>query len=624
MGLSVILMFLVLQPNSGIDLRWHWMSSFVLVYLLVLTAGRLTKFSNAALATVLLAFGLVNLWSLWFSGISDYILLGGLLPFSDAGGYFSDAQNILLGNAVSDFSGKRPIYAATLSTITAVFGNNLHHILVAQTVIVGSAIAFLAVRCKQNYGVVFTAFFIATIWLFYRRFIGETMTENLGLLFGCLGLCFLWQVCQNEKSKYTLYLGLFFLSIGLVSRAGPFFVLPALAIWAGVIFAEQPKKFNFSAFGVCILAILSGFVINKLLMHGLNIQSTLFSNFAQTLYGLLAGGDWKMAREVNPAILNMGLEEEARETYRMAWELFVNDPTSLIKGAARAIAGLGMTMYLFGYSFHPTAPALIPTVVLTLLALVGLCIVVANRGDPKSSMLLAVLIGCFASAPFVPPWDADMMRAYAVVIPFLSLIPAVGFVYMIGAKPASTATSQNETARASRNDWYLGSALLGLSVMSCLILPVALKGKGAEKLAFANGSSACAKGEVATDIILFPAAQLYLTADDQVFDLRQFGKKVLKQPAKIFDTNDLFPAKHTFSHRQFLEKAYRENVSVDIREKIASMAGYKMLSYAYYRERGQKDVHFSSVLFAKTRLDETGSNACIKKLQNWPYVAVTN
>lgn len=624
MGLSVILVFFVLQPNSGIDLRWHWMSSFVLVYLLVLTAAQLTKFSDAALAAVLLVFGLVNLWSLWFSGISDYILLGGLLPFSDAGGYFSDAQNILLGNAVSDFSGKRPIYAATLSTLTAVFGNNLHHILLAQTLIVGSVIAFLAVRCKQNYGVVFTAFFIATIWLFYRRFIGETMTENLGLLFGCLGLCFLWQVCQNEKSKYTLYLGLFFLSIGLVSRAGPFFVLPALAIWAGVIFAEQPKKFNFSAFGVCILAIFSGFLINKLLMYGLDIKSTLFSNFAQTLYGLLAGGDWKMAREVNPAILNMGLEEESRETYRMAWELFASDPTSLIRGAARAITGFGMTMYLFGYSFHPTAPALIPTVLLTLLALVGLCTIFAHRGDTKNSMLFAVLIGCFASAPFVPPWDADMMRAYAVVIPFLSLIPAVGFVYIIGAKLTLPTTIQHEAERNPRNDWYLGSALLGMSVVSCLMLPVALKGKGAEKLAFANSASVCAQGEVAADIILFPAAQLYLTDDDQVFDLRQFGKRVLKQPTKIFDTNDLFPALHTFSQRQFLEKAYRENISVDIREKIASTAGYEMLSYAYYREQGKKDIRFGSVLFAKTRLDEAGGNACIKKLQDWPYVAVTN
>lgn len=622
-GLALIILLLLVQPNTGVDLRWHWLSSFVLVYFLVLNAGQLKKHSDAALLAVLLGFGFVNLWAVWLSGISDYILLGGLLPFSDASGYFVDAQNILLGNEVSEFSGKRPIYAAMLSAITGIFGENLHHILIVQTTFLSGVLALLAIRSKQIYGAVFTAFFMATIWLFYRRFIGETMTENLGLFLGCLGLCFMWRVCDERKSNYTLFVGIFCLCVGLVSRAGPFFILPTLSVWAGFIFRDKPKGFSFSAFGVCVLAIVSGFLLNRLLVQGLHIQSTMFSNFAYTLYGLIGGGDWKLALEVNPALLGMSLEDQSKEVYRMTWDLFSQDPTLLLKGAVRATSGLAMTMYLFGYSFHPNAPALIPAAVLTVLAVIGLVVIYPDKGSHKNSMILAVLVGCFASAPFVPPWDADMMRAYAVVIPFLSVFPAIGFVWIVGANSGSLPPVV--TVREARTGRYSESAALGFTILACLAMPVFLRGMDANKVSLTEGPFACPHGEFAADIVLFSGSQIRLVDEDQVFDLRQFGKKVLKQPGSIFSTDGgIFPSLHTFGSHQILERAYRENVSADIRETIGMLGAYKVLSYAYYKKRGSNETVFAPLLFAKSGATNSSHVVCAKKIRHWPYVAVTN
>jgi hypothetical protein len=58
------------------------------------------------------------------------------------------------------------------------------------------------------------------------------------------------------------------------------------------------------------------------------------------------------------------------------------------------------------------------------------------------SLLLVSIAGILASVPFVPPWDAGRMRAYAAVLPIIALVPAYGaamlatrFAFLVASHP---------------------------------------------------------------------------------------------------------------------------------------------------------------------------------------------
>jgi len=127
------------------------------------------------------------------------------------------------------------------------------------------------------------------LFLFYRRFIGTTLTENLGLSLGAVGLAVLWRG-SRERQHARVLIGIFLLSLALNARAGAFFVLPLLVLWGMWLFRGRSRlslRFLVEGIGVVLLA----FAINLLLLKVLAPEgSTAFSNFSYTFYGLVVGG----------------------------------------------------------------------------------------------------------------------------------------------------------------------------------------------------------------------------------------------------------------------------------------------------------------------------------------------
>ena len=114
------------QASSAIDLRYHWASNVVLLVVIALeTWNWKPLWQKLALAISVFLLTLVILFWTWYSGISTYNFIAGLLPFSDAAGYYSDAQRILAGNPISGFSSRRPLFSAFLAGALAVAGNDL-------------------------------------------------------------------------------------------------------------------------------------------------------------------------------------------------------------------------------------------------------------------------------------------------------------------------------------------------------------------------------------------------------------------------------------------------------------------------------------------------------------------
>ena len=86
-------------------------------------------------------------------------------------------------------------------------------------------------RGARTLGVGSGIFMLLCLFMFYRRYIGTTLTEHLGITFGCLAFCLIWRGAVAARLGPVL-VGLFFLSLGLNARAGAFLILPAIACWA--------------------------------------------------------------------------------------------------------------------------------------------------------------------------------------------------------------------------------------------------------------------------------------------------------------------------------------------------------------------------------------------------------
>jgi hypothetical protein len=74
--------------------------------------------------------------------------------------------------------------------------------------------------------------------------------------------------------------------------------------------------------------------------------------------------------------------------------------------------------------------ALLARLLLLLLSVAGLVWCFSKWREPIPALLLAALAGTILSVPFVPPWEADRMRAYAATLPFYVTYPAVGLVFL--------------------------------------------------------------------------------------------------------------------------------------------------------------------------------------------------
>lgn len=138
----------------------------------------------------------------------------------------------------------------------------------------------------------FIALFLS--FLFYRRFLGSLMTENLGLSLGLLGAALLLQSLRMEKYRVILATyGLFVLTMALLARAGAFLILPAILFyfWQNDRKNTQPvltqNWWPVSA-GATAMGIAFGY--NFLVRQWTGSTKHLFlGNAANSLYGMAAG-----------------------------------------------------------------------------------------------------------------------------------------------------------------------------------------------------------------------------------------------------------------------------------------------------------------------------------------------
>jgi hypothetical protein len=177
----------------------------------------------------------------WQTGFYHINIFGGLLPWSDSLDYYIDAQQLLMGQRFTQTSTKRPLFTGLLSVLLAVTGRNLQLTLVLLLLLNALSFYLFAREIQRSYGSLAAAFSLVFLYLFAQRFSGLTMTENLGMCLGALGLTNVLRGAREKKASLVL-VGLFTIAVSLVTRSGAYFFLPAVVLWGAFYFRKTRKR----------------------------------------------------------------------------------------------------------------------------------------------------------------------------------------------------------------------------------------------------------------------------------------------------------------------------------------------------------------------------------------------
>ena len=214
----------------------------------------------AGFALTMLLFGLALSYK-WTSGYSDNGVIGGLLPYKDAKNYYLGANLILnsspLVNAVN--ATWRPLFPGFISTLLLLTGQNLK-IVVALLVGLTGCACYLTIRqIHDALGAAAASIYGALLFFYVQPFIGFTVSEMAGILFGCFAFLLLWKTAAN-LNLFDLVLGLATLMAAVSARAGAFFIFPFLVLWAGWAF-RKTKRFSFQVAGIAALTVLGSYLL---------------------------------------------------------------------------------------------------------------------------------------------------------------------------------------------------------------------------------------------------------------------------------------------------------------------------------------------------------------------------
>lgn len=376
----------------------------------------------------------------WASGRSHHVLLGGLLPWNDAAGYFFGAHHLLDSGELTSWSHRRPIYTSLLAGFLSLGGRDLQLALLVQTVFIGAVTFFAARAAALRMGPATGLLVFALLLAFAGEYAPTTMTENAGFLFGTAGIALLWLNAERRSPIWFAAAG-FFLMLGLLARAGAFFVIPFLLLWPWIAFRDER-----GAALRCTRALLGGVLLAIFLHQAIDWRAgtdanTPFSNFSYTLYGLAVGGKgWTQVFADHPDIMQGGEGVATRKMFALAFEQIAENPLNIAIGYVRNLPHSTLRLFDYAPPFLPVRP------LLGIFWLAGLFVAFRRRREPLALFLLMGTLGIVLSGPFLSDVGS---RIYAVTIPLDAYMAGLGFSAILAwlsrvrkrTLPAATAPS---------------------------------------------------------------------------------------------------------------------------------------------------------------------------------------
>lgn len=441
-------------------------------------------FQMAVLGALAGAAAVVGGWH-WGDTPLSGLAIARYLPVSDAFGYHSCATAIsLTGSFDQPFGGgwcsRRALYPAMLASVLALSGWSSQMALIVQGMMVGVAFAAFVIQLRERFGLLAAAV-SATLLAFYawQFVLGLFMTEVTGFLLGMAGLAVLIRHADTGR-RWGIAAGSAVFSIALTARAGALFALPALVVWAVFAFGAGGIKGRMKMAAACTAGLLVGPAMQVVLVWLLGADPLHSGgNFAASLYGLTTGSrDWTEAYRAFDHLFQINEAEAFREAYRQAFANIVARPDVFFGSLSQAAHAYFEALFLFDEIYMQEVT------VLFVLAGVGLASCIANIRRPPASLLLALALAEFLSAPLI--FDSGGNRVFAATLAVRVTLVAVGIHCLLGGLAAWAGRSVPIDVSGERElfDANIGIAglvillmLLAVSPIPGLLRPVATEAK---------------------------------------------------------------------------------------------------------------------------------------------------
>lgn len=406
----------------------------------------LFKTHETLLQLILLVFGtslfllpVLHAWLLFPLGLEShqttYSALAGLIPYSDAQGYYEGANHFLETGQLDFWNTRRPLNAILLSIRLWLFNDGFKGALILQALLCGLSAMLVTLSITRVFGWLSGVLTFTILFLFASVFSPTTLSETLGLTLGCLAFVMLWSAIETEK-KFLFFMAGLMLMIGLNARAGAFLVLPCLILWFGLYFRKETRPFNWQIVSFFAVGLICGMGFNlvliKLYANPTLTGGAMHGNFAPTLFGLVSGGkSWTYANIAFPELASKQTEAEvAQYLYAKSLEQFINNPFLLLKGIFHSLAGLIKALISFFFQTNSFQSVYI----IYLIRIMGLACLIFGAWRLKTlypryrkeiGFICIGLLGCFLSAGII--WTDGGFRVFAVTIPFVAL--AFGLIF---------------------------------------------------------------------------------------------------------------------------------------------------------------------------------------------------
>jgi hypothetical protein len=393
--------------------------------------GRFFRRWGFLITTCAFVFSMSAMWAgIVRPGDLDLISIGGLIAFSDAGGYVATAYDQAKDGVWSDFSLRRPLAAAFRSVLLFFGGFSIANMLLLQACLLSAATCLAASAVARWRGLWAGLAFFGLTYIYVRTFVPTSLTEPLGLCLALFSVPFFIEALRTTSLPHALF-AFVLTTAALMTRMGSMLTIPALILWMVWQFGESAQqKIRVLILSVTILfgVLLANSVLAKAYGTG---QSSIGNNLSYTLCGLTIGKTWdgcpaKLKEEGKD--LPAGDGAAAKVLYSLAWDNFKKDPTILFRRLAAAVYEFGIQLpelFWRGYLLPAVEPSWLPRTFLSMLSGFGIVYVMLRRREKgEIAFWLLLWASVVGSAAFV--FSDDGRRVLAASYPLLFLFFAMG------------------------------------------------------------------------------------------------------------------------------------------------------------------------------------------------------
>jgi len=466
--LPIVTFFILLRIDLPIPLMnsikdnsiFAFFAIFGLYFLCFQFKGKASWLASLMLTVIIFA---VPLTYMWHTGYSDTKVIGSFIPYKDSYYFYNGARTLLMGRSISTGWNDvfRPLFPGMLASLLFISGNNLLITISLLVLVMGLCCLLAALQVKEIIGKWPAALLMSFLVLYSRSFVGYTLSELPGIILGCLAFILLLRGATKQKI-FELSLGVIVLVFALSVRAGAFFVLPAIAIWAGLAFRKK-KAFDWKTFLVIFLSMSMAFLLVNIVVPRFlvgNSTSTL-GNFAYSLYGQAKGGVGTIQ-----GVHDLGTTDPA-VILRHALSIIYHHPSGIIIGTLKAFSDFFLPVEdgIFNLiTFNSQWIKWLFWTFNSILLIGGIVYCLRNYKKPIFSLIPACFLGLLFSLPFVPP-VGNGSRLYAGSIPFFFILPALGFIAIWNEKRTFPIISEDKG-----NSFFF--SVTGISMLLLLLISV--------------------------------------------------------------------------------------------------------------------------------------------------------